>query len=47
MFVIVSNQKEILMKFDKILFLKEDGYIFSKYNEIKDNPEFLDMIGGN
>lgn len=47
MFVIVSNQKEILMKFDKILFLKEDGYIFSKYNEIKDNPEFLNMIGGN
>lgn len=44
--VIVNNKKEILSKLDYILFLKDDTYILSTYEELIKNEEFNDLMGG-
>jgi ATP-binding cassette, subfamily B, multidrug efflux pump len=44
--VIVNNKKEILSKLDYILFLKDDTYILSTYEELIKNEEFNELMGG-
>ena len=43
--VIINNQKEILKKMDFILFLKNDGYIYGKYDELLNDPDFSKLVG--
>lgn len=44
--VIVNNQKEILKKMDKILFLKHDSYLMGSYDELATDEAFIRVIGG-
>ncbi len=44
--IIVNNKKEILSKLDYILFLKDDTYVLSTYEELLKDKDFNDLIGG-
>ena len=43
--IIINNQKEILLKMDKIIFLKNDGYLYGKYDELIKDKDFKDLLG--
>lgn len=45
--IIINNQKEIIKKMDKVLFLKENCYIYGSYNELLHDEEFYKLMGGN
>lgn len=45
--IIINNQKEIIKKMDKVLFLKENSYIYGSYNELLHDEEFNKLMGGN
>lgn len=47
MLIVINNQKEILKKVDKILFLKNDSYIFSTYNDLLKDSSFALLMGEN
>jgi len=44
--VFINNQHEILSKMDYILYLTNDGYVISTYDELKKNKSFVDLMGG-
>ena len=44
--ILINNQKEILEKMDKILFLKQDSYLYGTYQDLRQNPDFNHLLGG-
>lgn len=47
MIIIINNQKEIIKKMDKVLFLKDNCYLFGSYAELLCDEEFSKLMGGN
>lgn len=43
--IIANNQKEILSKLDKVLFLYNDKYIIDTYSNLLNNKEFRKLMG--
>ena len=44
--IIINNQKEILKKMDHILFLKPNGYLYGSYDELLNDSDFSNLVGG-
>lgn len=45
--VLINNKREILKKMDYVLFLKNDGYIYGKYDELLNDKDFSNLVGGD
>ena len=45
--VLINNQKEILQKMDKIIFLKHGSYLYGTYDELLKDKDFSELVGGN
>ena len=45
--VLINNKREILKKMDYVLFLKNDGYIYGKYDELLSDKDFSNLVGGD
>lgn len=45
--VLINNKKEILKKMDYVLFLKNDRYIYGKYDELLNDKDFSNLVGGD
>lgn len=44
--VLLNNQKEILQNMNYILFLHEDTYSYGTYEDLQNDPKFIDFLGG-
>ena len=42
-----SNNKEILKRVSKIIYLTDDGFEFDSYNNLSKNSQFIKLMGGN
>lgn len=43
--IMINNQKEILKKMDKIIFLKKDTYLYGKYDVLLKDKDFRSLLG--
>ncbi len=44
--IIINNQKEVLEKLDRIIFLKNKEYLYGTYDELLNDKSFSNLIGG-